>query len=89
MAGQLGVCSGSCLGKGAASEIGVVLWDCRAEVRDVPQVCCRELIQVLGGISLTCTQLKLFFFSLEPQALRKKKKTLIFVTGGRCVGGIM
>lgn len=37
----------------------------------------------LGGVSLTWTQLKLFF--LEPQALRKVKN-LIFVTGGGVTG---
>lgn len=59
-------------------------------LRDGSQVCCRQLKQMLGGVSLTWTQLKLFF--LEPRVLRKVKN-LIFLTGGRCnrlcTGGIM
>lgn len=70
------------LGQGCSAQIwgalGLQVLD--AELRDGSQVCCRELKQMLGGVSLTWTRLKLFI--LEPQALRKVK-TLIFVTGGR------
>lgn len=79
-------------GQGCSTQIwGVLgLQVLNAELRDGSLVFCRQLKLMLGGVSVTWTQLKLFF--LEPQALRKVKN-LIFVTRGRCdrlcIGGIM
>lgn len=72
-------------GQGCSTQIwgALGLQVLNAEMRDGSQVCCRQLKQMLGGVSLTWTQLKLFF--LEPQALRKVKN-LIFVTGGGVTG---
>jgi len=82
------LCFGSCLGEGAAFSklvwcFGTADAERWVQTRGVPQLSCRELMQVLAVILLICTPLKL---SLSHRC-QGRNNLFFFFTGG--VGGVI